>query len=170
MEQTDKYKLLNSAPSISLLVQTHHYLPTTTHTPTHTAREPNSLDLLGGLWLMWHIPSPCSDAERWGTMVGVTQTHTYTHFTLTLNMDLVTYAWQTSATLASPWMMSGWVFLRCLSLPPLPLSSSCNSLKSLPGGPAEQVEEFPPGVLRQTLQRNKEHCFSEDLMSVKDIL
>lgn len=43
----------------------------------HTVSEPSSLDLLTGLWLMWHILSPCSDAQRWATMVGVARTHTH---------------------------------------------------------------------------------------------
>lgn len=47
----------------------------------HTVSEPSSLDLLTGLWLMWHILSPCSDAQRWATMVGVAHTHTHTHLT-----------------------------------------------------------------------------------------
>lgn len=42
----------------------------------HTVSEPSSLDLLTGLWLMWHILSPCSDAQRWATMVGIAHTHT----------------------------------------------------------------------------------------------
>lgn len=100
----------------------------------HTVSEPSSLDLLTGLWLMWHILSPCSDAQRWATMVGIAHTHTsymctffkhtrLTHAhtdTHTLNMDLVTYALQTSTMLAGPWMMSG----RLLpSLTLFPLSS-----------------------------------------------
>lgn len=100
----------------------------------HTVSDPSSLDLLTGLWLMWHILSPCSDAQRWATMVGVAHTHTsymctffkhtrLTHAhtdTHTLNMDLVTYALQTSTMLAGPWMMSG----RLLpSLTLFPLSS-----------------------------------------------